>query len=194
MKQKNYLESLYNKNPKTDKFIIDITLNSYEDVFNDLDSAPFKRRDINPDLKDFIDNCSYDIPLKYGVDLCFHITRETRDARKETLICKGLKTYNSFSLNTNNKLLHDAYKHIIFYVLASFLFLFLGFSLEDKLGKGVFYNTILEGLNIGGWVFLWEAISFLFFNQRKSISDDIKKYKRLLYASIYFKYDNPSCE
>lgn len=194
MKQKNYLESLYDKNPKTNNFIIEVTLNSYKDVFNDLDSAPFKRRDINPDLKDFLENCSYDIPFKYKVDLCFHVTRETRDERKESLICKGLKTYHSFHLNNNNKLLHDAYKHIMFYVLTSFFFLFLSFFLEDKFSKGVFYNTILEGLSIGGWVFLWEAISFLFFNQRKSISDDIKKYRRLLHASVNFKYDNPSCE
>ncbi|WP_415578633.1 hypothetical protein [Hathewaya histolytica] len=42
-------------------------------------------------------------------------------------------------------------------------------------------------MNVGGWIFLWEALSLVFINRSDSVTNT-KKYKRFLNAKIYFKY------
>ncbi|WP_138209676.1 hypothetical protein [Hathewaya histolytica] len=51
----------------------------------------------------------------------------------------------------------------------------------------ILFNTISESMNVGGWIFLWEALSLVFINRSDSVTNT-KKYKRFLNAKIYFKY------
>jgi hypothetical protein len=47
-------------------------------------------------------------------------------------------------------------------------------------------GTVQQGFNVGGWVFLWEAISMFFFRRNEELRE-IEKYGRFLNSSIYFK-------
>lgn len=195
MRNRDYLDKKYSKNQENGHYVVEITADSYKDIFNDLDSAPFKKRDLNPDLESFLHNCSIDIPFKYKIDLCFHVSKEDKNSKHEKLIISGIKTHYSFYCNSKNQYLRECYQKIIAYILVSFGLLFLGFFFENSLSKTVFSKTILEGMSIGGWVFLWEAISFSFLNNRKKISDEIKECDRFYNSNIYFKYgDSEICE
>jgi hypothetical protein len=61
--------------------------------------------------------------------------------------------------------------------------------LSTTVGDNIFLGTIQQGFNIGGWVFLWEVISMVFFRGRE-VSSEITKYQRFLNSLIYFKYGN----
>ena len=75
------LERIYEKDP-TGPFIISIALDRYVDVFNELDSAPWRRRDLGHDLRMFLEECSTDIPLKYDLILQFNVEQEKQDPQK----------------------------------------------------------------------------------------------------------------
>lgn len=188
LKKVNYLNKMYEKNPKTGNYIIQIGLEKYTDIFNDWDHASFKKRDMDPDLVLFLENCSEDIPLKYEIDVCFYLPKEIQDKSKEKTIATRFKTYYYFYMNAEKKALTELYEKVVIYIIISFVFLMFWYVMPNVKSGELFYNTLSEGVNIGGWVFLWEAISLLFF-KRREIIHNIKVYKRLAIAKVYFKYN-----
>jgi hypothetical protein len=60
---------------------------------------------------------------------------------------------------------------------------------EDILGKGLIAYTIINGFEVGVWVFMWEAFYGIVF-ERRGEKKKIKEYKRLLDSKISFAYLN----
>jgi hypothetical protein len=78
-------------------------------------------------------------------------------------------------------------------VLASFLLLAASFLLRTVLPNSLLFVMTVEGLNIGGWVFLWETISTFIFKNRDA-KNKYLQYRRLSlsHAPILFKYNAKS--
>ncbi|XPM57997.2 MAG: hypothetical protein EDM05_009505 [Leptolyngbya sp. IPPAS B-1204] len=47
-------------------------------------------------------------------------------------------------------------------------------------------SLLAEGIFIGGWVFLWEAVSLFFFTDLE-LYERYRAYKRLLNAPVFFR-------
>lgn len=181
------LERIYERDKESGAFIINAVIERYVDIFNELDPAPFRRRDLDHDLRLFLEDCSSDIPLKFDVILQLDVSRDLQDVEKEERIKLGLKTYFSFVKNSLGREIRESYRKSGVYVLASFSLLFLSYSLRSAAMGSLVYNTLIDGINIGGWVFLWEAIStFAFKNRGKK--ERFRHYKRFMYALIRFNY------
>ena len=73
MKKSDNYEIQYRKNPDTGRIIIDIALDNYLEFFHEWDNSIFKKRDINPELAEFLDLCSEDIPLRKKLEIVFSI-------------------------------------------------------------------------------------------------------------------------
>lgn len=190
MKKKrfNYLKKVYKVEGNSKTFIVEISLDDYNDIFNDWDPAPFKRRDIDPDLNHFLLDSSEDIPLKYPLKLCFFIPKEEKDLKEEELAKSGLKNYFDFLIIDLIRKLKILRQKGALYIITSFIFLTVAAILKTKLEVGILTDTLLEGLFIGGWVFLWEAFTLLFFSSY-DLYRELKVYKRLSNANIQFKYE-----
>jgi hypothetical protein len=184
----DYLNKIYEKNLDTGNFIIPVSLDKYNDIFNDWDSAPFKKRDIDPDLARFLEDCADDIPVKYGIDVVFHVSNQQKDETREQMLVSIFRTYYSFYYVGQMKVLKRSYRSIAQYVITAFVFLTFIYMSRNFERERVFLSTILmSGIEIGAWVFLWEAISFFF--KKGDITDKIKKYKRFSECNIFFKYE-----
>ncbi|MCW4010075.1 MAG: hypothetical protein NWF05_05590 [Candidatus Bathyarchaeota archaeon] len=181
------LERIYERDAATGEFIISIGIDKYPDVFNELDSAPWRRRDLDYDLRVFLEESSSDIPLKYDIILQFSVSQETQDTIKEERIKLGLRTYFAFIRNSVQREIRTSYERSGLYVLASFLLLFTSYSLQVQITGNAVFTTLVDGVSIGGWVFLWEAISTLAFRNRGARTKYLQ-YKRLSTAPIQFRY------
>lgn len=188
MKKKrfNYLKKVYKVEASSKTFIIEISLDDYNDIFNEWDPAPFRRRDIDPDLNHFLIDSSEDIPLKYPLKLCFFIPQNARDTTKEELAKSGLKNFFDFLISDLIRKLRILRQKGTIYIFTSFTFLTLASILKTKLNVGILSDTLLEGLFIGGWVFLWEAFTLFFFSSY-DLYRELKIYKRLSISNIQFK-------
>lgn len=186
-RRKSELEEMYETDPTTNAFILGVAINSYSDIFNELDPAPFRRRDLDPDLRAFLEDCSSDIPLKYAIILRFNVPLTLHDPELEERIRLGLKTYFSFVIRSHERERKQAYEQNVYYIFTSCFFLFISFFLGSRIPNNVFYFTLVEGLSIGGWVFLWEAISSFAF-KNKSLYHNYKQYKRFYQCAIEFEY------
>lgn len=192
LKKSDYLQKIYEKNTSTGNYVIQVALDKYNDIFNDWDRAPFRKRDMDPDLANFLENCFEEIPSKHGVDICFYLPKEEKDVNREESLIAGIKTYYSFYMHQEIKVLKGSYRKIFNYLFSSLGLLAVSVFLSTIIGENIFLRTIQQGFNIGGWVFLWEVISMVFFRGRE-VSSEINKYQRFLNSLIYFKYgnDNP---
>ena len=188
-KKNDYLQKIYEKNNSTGNYVIQVALEKYSDIFNEWDHAPFRKRDMDPDLAIFLENCFEEIPAKYGVDICFYLPKEEKDVNREESLIAGIKTYYSFYLHQEIKILKGNYHKLFKYLVSSLSLLAVAVFLSTIVGENIFLKTIQQGFNIGGWVFLWEVISMVFFRGRE-VNSEISKYQRFLNSLIYFKYGN----
>jgi len=188
-KKSDYLQKIYERNAITGNYVIQVAIDKYTDIFNDWDNAPFRKRDMDPDLAIFLENCFEEIPEKHGVDICFYLPKEEKDINREESLIAGIKTYYSFYLHQAIKALKKNYHKIFKYVLAALALLAMSVFLGTVGGKNIILETLQQGFNIGGWVFLWEVISMVFFRGQE-VSSEISKYQRFLNSLIYFKYGN----
>jgi hypothetical protein len=181
------LEKIYQRDKDTKAFIISVAIQDYIDIFNELDSAPFRIRDLNHELRVFLEECSSDIPIKFDIIIKFNVSREKQDAEKEEKIRLGLKTYFSNVRNSLKREIQGSYQKSTFYALASFILLLSSYSLRPLIFDSIVFTTLVDGISIGGWVFLWEAISNFAFKNRET-REKYKQYKRFSGTPIVFHY------
>ena len=180
------LERIYERDKNTGAFIISIALDRYVDVFNELDSAPWRRRDLDHDMRIFLEDCSSDIPLKYDVIIQFNVELEKQDSVKEERLKVGLKNYFTFARTSLQKRIRRAYERSAFYALTAFFLIFASYSLAT-ISTNPLLSAVFDIISIGGWVFLWEAISELAFHGREA-RDRYKMYSRFNLAEVRFTY------
>jgi len=186
-KKKNYLKQIYKMDPETNAFIIEISLESYNEIFNGWDPSPIKRRDLDPDFLHFIEECSSDIPLNYDLELQLHLPKGLYNEEKEELTRVGVKNNFSFIAHFIGKELEQINRRIIFYIIISFAFLSFGYLSTEKVAENIITTTLIEGLSIGGWVFLWEAFSLFFFSRQEVLGRQ-KRNRRFQETKINFNY------
>jgi hypothetical protein len=179
-------EKIYERDNATNSFIISVATQKYTDIFNELDPAPFKKRDINHDLRVYLEDSSSDIPLKHKIILQFNVSDDLYDVEKEERIRAGLKTYFSFVRNELKTKIRRSREKTAIYALASLLLLSASYSLRTSVIDGAFLATLFEGINIVGWVLLWEAVSTLLFKNR-DVRQRFSHYIRFSEAPILFQ-------
>jgi hypothetical protein len=150
----------------------------------------WRRKDLDHDLLVFLEASSADIPIKYDMTLRFDISKDKQDTKKEERIKLGLRTYFSFERNSLQKKIRSSYQKSAIYTLISFLLLYLSYSFQHQIKNNVIFSTLVDAIIIGGWVFLWEAISTSAFKSRDT-REKYRQYKRLSNAPIRFNY-NPA--
>lgn len=180
------LERIYEKDKQTGAFIISIALDHYVDVFNELDSAPWRRRDLDHDLRIFLEDSSGDIPLKYDIILQFNVEQERQDPLKEERLKVGLKTYFTFVRSSLQKKIRRGIERSVAYGVVAFFLILASYSLA-AISTNPLLVTLFDVVAIGGWVFLWEAISSYAFEGRDT-RDRYRMYQRFSTAEVRFTY------
>ncbi len=184
-KQDNIFSKTYKLNESTLVCFIEIALNQYAHIFNKWDYAPLERREVDPELESYLKRCCEEIPSKYSIELDFIISAEIINYEKEEESRNGLKNHFTLQIYLLKKKLNRNNLKIFLYVLSGFLLLWIVAIWEIDISR-ILLSVIEDGLLIGGWVFLWEAVSTLFF-ANSEIYESYRTYKRLLNSIIVFR-------
>lgn len=184
--KKVYLKQLYNFDEEHQRYVLELALDEYLELFNPWDAAPMKKKSLDPELVNFLEDASEDIPLKEEIEIVFILPKIEYDLDIESTSRKVFINYFNFLVHLINRELQKFLKQSLTYILFGFSFLLMSYYLE-KLTTGVTLEIVSQGLFIGGWVFIWESFSLFFF---KSRNQNLKKkwYLRLLNCPINFKY------
>lgn len=188
MKVENYFNGVNDINKSTLHYIVNLKVQKYSDIFDNLDNSPLKVRNINKNIQLYLKDSFANIPSKNSMSISFHITGEKKDKLKEETIISALQRCCLKRLKSKRSDLKSSNIDTVIYVLTSILLLSIGFDLETTFNKSILFNTLLEGVNIGGWIFLWEAITVLFFKS-KDINNEIQEIRCILKSDISFTYE-----
>lgn len=183
------IKSIYDYDKEDKAYIIKLSFDKYLDIFNSIDHYPVRKRDISDHVLNYIEECSKDIPFNKKLKIEITIGKESQDSKIEEKTIKGIKNYFKYMLFYYTKESKKITNTSLIYFLLFAVFGFIAFymdSLNLEINK-IFLKMILEGLSIGSWVFLWEAIVGIAIDNREN-RFYIKTYKRLLNSSIKFKY------
>lgn len=183
---KRFYQEVYKYDSEHNSYQIDVLLDAYEDVYDEWDASPFKRRDIEDEFDDFITDSSSDIPLKYGVVINLYLPKNAYDERKERLLVEAYENFYQFKLKRALKVRQNMNRKILNYLVLAIIFLFVGyFYLPEE--EGILFKLVKEGIFIGGWVFLWEVFTLLFISESDQ-TREVKLIKRLLMSNLNFIY------
>lgn len=186
MRKKRYFQKLYQYDVENRRYLIEVSLDNYDDVYDDWDPSPFKKRDIESEFNDFIVNSSEDIPLKYTICIVLVLPENKKDKKKEAALVSAYQNYYEYIIARIRKNRTSLGRKTLSYFSLSILFLSFGyFYFGSKVN--IFINVVKEGIFIGGWVFLWEVFTNLFITGRE-IRNELKLYQRLLDSEIKFEY------
>lgn len=181
------LRRIYRQNPETGAFLIEVALDRYEEVFNEWDPAPYKRRDLNPDLRRYLEDSSADIPLRQPVEILFQAPEKIQTPDKEARAREGISTYLSCLVDSVGREFQRLYRTALIYLGAAVCLLTATAYMTGTGQDSLLITVIRDGLTIGSWVFTWELIS-LFFFQRFDLHRERKKWSRLARAEVHFSY------
>lgn len=159
---------MHNKNT-----IIEINLFDYNNVlFNAIDTINNSIKTIHPNSTSHI---------------CISCFGKSLPKSYEEKVKYSIRNYYHLLLANEIKYIKSMYKKIILYSIISFIVIFIKMMFSSLNIHNILYNTLCEIINIGGWVFLWEAVSLYFFNSNTH-KDNIKIYKNILHSNISFIY------
>jgi len=186
MKNRKELLTIYNRNPENNAYMIEISLEDYSEIFNGWDAATIKKRDIEPELLDYIEQSGFEIPLNETLEIYFYLPKEINDTDKENKSISGIQNNFRTVLFFIDRLLSKNYRRIASYVLISIIFLIGAYVTRNITNLNLMFSIVMEGFFIGGWFLLWEAFSLFFFDSHET-KQKRKVYKRFLETKIFFK-------
>jgi len=189
-RKREYL-SLYNINPDSNAYLIELSLEDYSELFNGWDASPVRRKEIEPELMDYFEQAAIEIPIKEKIEVCFYIPAELKCPDKESKSISAL--LNNFRIKHlfTKKMLRDIYRRFITYIIVSAMLLTAAYVLPGLGELSLFYKIMIEGMVIAGWWILWEGCSLFFFTGH-DIRVRKKYFERYMKSQIYFKTSNDS--
>ena len=187
-RKQKFEATTYNQNKDTNAYMIEISLDNYAELFNGWDASPLRRRDLEPELLDFLEESGTEIPLNEKIELYLYLPEYMKDEEKEERSKIGIINNFKTTLFYINKSLKKIYRQMVTNIIMSLLFLTAAYIARNILELSDLFSTIfIEGIYIGGWVLLWEAFSLFFFDSYE-IRQRKKIFLRFLDMEIYFKY------
>lgn len=185
-KRISQIQKQYRFDEVNNTYLIDVSLDDYDDVYDVWDPAPFKKRFIEAEFDDFIVTSAEDIPSEYKLNIVLYIPEQKKDTNKEIAVESAYKNYYSYAVEKIARSRIKLRKKYILYFFLATLFLSAGYFFQY--GKeNVIIKVINEGIFIGGWVFLWEFFTNVFMTRRE-LNTKYRLYRRIYLSEILFVY------
>ena len=162
--KKQYLETIYPYNENDNSYYIELSLNDYDELFNGWDASPLKRRDLEPELLDYLEEACYDIPSRSKMEIHCIMNDKSKDKQKEVKSLDSFKYNFIMTEHFINKQINRNVRKIVIYVLLSAFFLTFAYMMPKLHDLDILFSILVEGLFIGGWVMLWEVFTLFFFD------------------------------
>lgn len=185
-KKTSVIQKQYRYDKERNSYLIEVQLDDYDDVYDEWDPAPFKKRDIEEEFHKFIVASAEDIPSKYGLILVLHLPEEKQDTHKENAIILACQNFYNYETEIQKRTWLRLRERTIHYFLLAITLLAVGYFFITE-SDNLVLNVLREGVFIGGWVFLWEVVTNLFI-VRREMKQKGNLFQRLLQAEIRFIY------
>jgi hypothetical protein len=185
----DYLTDVYPYDATSGTFTIPLVFDRYEHLFKIIDHSPMRRKDLTYELTTFLIDCANEIPPDHNLEIAIHIQKGKTDPNQENNVIKGIRNFFFYLANRTRQDMANKKRRAIKYVLFSAAFIAATVLMRSFMPPGMLVDMVSEGLNIGGWVFLWEAFSINVITMDDA-NAEIRNAERLCQAPVHFSYQN----
>jgi len=186
-KYKDPITFIYKFNEETNAYVIEVSLDDYDELFNGWDASPLRMRDLEPELMDYIEDAGFEIPFKHKLEFVFYMPKDKENDDKEIKSVQTIRNNFKTQISFIDKALKRNNRKIGTYIIMSIIFLLAAYLIPETTDLGLMLSVLMEGLFIGGWVLLWEAFALFFF-----ASHDLRqrriRFVKFLESTIKFNY------
>lgn len=140
--------------------LIELNLQTVQQLFNSMDPSPFHERDLDHDAEEFIVSWAQEHPVHLPVKLVVHLRQapETGDATQ--LLTESIHHYFDYKADLNRHEFRRLMREGWISLLVGLAFLgactIAAQTLSSRFGE--FQAVVQEGLTIIGWVAMWRPL------------------------------------
>lgn len=171
---------------KDGKFLIDITTDRIEDLYNNFDkTATYFKKDLDQDLVDFIVDSANEIGKETFV-LQFQLNQlneKTPIERVKTSILNYFLYLKELEKRELKKLRRNSFMLFAIGITILTSTIFIGHATAEN--ESLAFEILVEGMTIASWVSIWEAIA-IYLIQWKPHIQNIHLYDRVAHAEVTF--------
>jgi hypothetical protein len=179
--------------PRSDR--LDIHVGELKQLFNAMDPAPFRDRDLDPKAEEFIVDWSREVRRNPRLALIVHLSRRAATAEDVTSLRQAVREYFALSASHTRAELRQLFREGRWSLLIGLLFLgvaiVLGDLLVDLAGRWNYGEILGHGLLIGGWVALWRPFE-IFLYEWWPILGEARLYGRLSAMQVQVVNETPA--
>jgi hypothetical protein len=150
-----------------DTYLIELKLDNLQQLFNVLDPAPFRDKDLAPAAEEYIVDAAAEFSMDTQLKLMLHLPGTAYDEEHTTGVPQAIRNYFAYRTAVMarqfKEVLAQGRKSLVIGV--GFLsFCLLGHHAIAALGKsGLFWSVLEEGFLITGWVAMWHPIDLFLY-------------------------------
>lgn len=153
-------ESHYNKEGV--QHLIEINLQSISQLFNTLDPAPFREKDLEVSAEKYIVDSVQDLHFDSPVSIIFYLPQAVCSDEASRSISEAIHNHFTYRHDVTSKELRFTLHQGRIALLIGLVFLFMCITAQHmiaSMGKtDLLWSIIEEGFLISGWVAMWRPI------------------------------------
>lgn len=151
-----------------DRAVLELHVAEMRQLFNAMDPAPFRERDLDPNAYSYIVNWGREAPARQPLGLVVHLSRETATADDVGMLRDAVNTYFQQRANATRQQLRQLFRigRVSLLIGIAFLALVIGIGeyLTVRIDKESYGYLVKESLIIAGWVALWRPLEIFLYD------------------------------
>ena len=175
----NYILNRYDKD-ENGNLIIKIHTKKIEDLYEDYDQkSSFIKKDLKEKLEEYLFESVDEIENAPFI-LQFHF-EDSISIDSSKRLQSSINEYFSYLQFLEKKSMKESLKNSIIFFIIGFFLVALSFMLSEE--ENLAIKIVSEGIMIGGWVALWEALAIVLVNWLP-LNKNLKIYKKIANSKV----------
>jgi hypothetical protein len=148
--------------------LIEVHVAELNQLFNAIDPAPFRQRDLDPNAEEFIVGWAREIPTDVPLALVVHLDRPAGLPEEAATLRDAIREFFSDRAQASRRRLRQLFRQGRISLVIGIAFLALSLMIGDVvarlLGEDRFGEILRESLLIGGWVAMWRPMEVFLYD------------------------------
>jgi hypothetical protein len=147
--------------------VIEVHVADLQQLFNSIDPAPFREKDLDPNAEEFIVSWARDVDRNAKLALLVHVDRPAGIPEEISILRDAIREHFSRRALATRRRLQRLFRRGRLSLLIGFCFLALsigvGGLVEGALAGRRIGEILRESLLIGGWVAMWRPLEIFLY-------------------------------
>lgn len=148
--------------------LIEVHVAELKQLFNAMDPAPFRRRDLDPDAEEFIIGWAREVPADVPLGLVVHLDRQAGLPGEAAILREAIREFFAERGLASRRRLRQLFQRGRTSLAIGVTFLATSLLISDLvarlLGERRIGEIIRESLLIGGWVAMWRPLEVFLYD------------------------------